>query len=419
MSVLNMVTAIAKEMLDTFFLNYLFIFLCVVIFIAVRTQYERYTELRGEMDGLPSRSLKEVIEEIILTGLIAGFIGSFAVVAAGITIGQDAVRLLFYIMCVLLLINLRFMCISTAASILLAISLIFGYPAIDAPSILGLVAILHFIEAALVYINRGRDGIPVYIKYRGDIAGAYLIRKFWLIPIVFLTFLSQNAAGILSDSTAGWWMLFRPETLKTGAYALGLDCLVGVLGYSDLAITKHPEKKSRETAELLFCYSAMLVTIAIASISIRWLVYVGAVFCIAAHEGIYLYGRHTEKNGTPLYSPAKRGLRVLELLPGSHAGKMGIQRGDVILSVNGRDIQTDDGVGAALQDYPTFVWVELKTWDGKDKTCEYWCYPDGCEKLGVISVPREKDITYNTDRFEHMSIIKNIVTRFRGMNKSF
>lgn len=417
MSVLNIVTAIAREMLDTFFLNYLFIFLCVVIMIAVRTQYERYMELRGEMGGLPSKSLREIVEEIILTGLITGFIGSFVIVAAGISIGQDAVKYLFFIMCLLLLINLRYLCISIAAGILVAINLIFGYPEIDVPSILGLVAILHFIEAALIYINKGKDSIPVYIKYQGNIAGAYLIRKFWLIPIVFMTFLSQNAAGILSDSTANWWMLFRPETLKTGAYALGMDCLIAVLGYSDLAITKHPEKKSRETAELLFYYSALLFATAITSMSIRWLVYPGAFFCIAAHEGIYMYGRYKEKNGPPLYSPVRRGLKVLEVLPGSHAGKMGINRGDIILSINGRDIQSEEGINAALQDYPTFVWVGLKTWDEKDKTCEYWCYPTGCEKLGIISVPREKDITYNTDLFEHMSILKNIVTRFRDINR--
>lgn len=418
MSVLDIVTAIAREMLDTFFLNYLFIFLCVIIIIAVRTQYERYTELRGEMGGLPSRSLREVTEEIILTGLVAGFVGSFAVIAAGISIGQDAVRYLFYLMCLLLLINLRFLCISFAVGILSAISLIFGYPKIDIPSILGLVAILHFIEAVLVYFGKGRDSIPVFIRHRGEIAGAYLVRKFWIIPIVFLTFLSGNATGILSGQSAGWWMLFRPETLKAGAFALGMDCLVGVLGYSDLAITKHPEKKARETAELLFCYSALLMTLAVASMAIRWLVYVGVVFCIAAHEGIYLYGKHTEKKGEPLYVPEKRGLKVFEVLPGSHAEKMGVGRGDVILNVNGNDIQTDDGVNAALRDYPTFVWVVVKTWEGNERTLEYWCYNGGCDKLGVISVPREAEITYNVGRFEHMSIIKNIVTRFRGMNKS-
>jgi hypothetical protein len=418
LSVFDIVTAIAREMLDTFFLNYLFILLCVVIIMAVRAQHERYTELRGEIGGLPSRSLREITEEIILSGLITGFIGSFAVIAAGISIGQDAVRYLFYIMCLLLLINLRFLCISIAAGILLAVSLIFGYPKLDAPSILGLVAILHFIEAALIYLNKRKDSIPVYIKYREDIAGAYLTRKFWLVPIVFMTFLSQNAISTLSNSTADWWMLFRPEALKTGAYALGLDCLVAALGYSDLAITKHPEKKSRETAELIFCYSAILIVLAIASISIHWLVYAGVVFCVAAHEGIYLYGRHMEKNGSPLYAPVKRGLKVLEVLPGSYAEKMGIYRGDIILNINGRDIQSDEGVNAALTEYPTFIWVALKTWDGTEKTCEYWCYPDGCERLGIISVPREKDVTYNTDSYEHMSIIKNIVTRFRGINRS-
>jgi len=417
LSAIDIIAAIAREMLDTFFLDYFFILLCVVIIIAVRAQYERYSELRGELSSLPSRSLREITEEIILVGLVAGFVGSFIIIAAGITIDQDAVRYLFYIMCILLLINLRFLCISFAAGILVAISLVFGYPRVDAPSILGLVAVLHLIEAALVYINRGKDSIPVYIKHRDDIAGAFLIRKFWLIPIVFMTFVAQNIASGISNPVDGWWMLFRPETLKNGAYALGLDCIVAVLGYSDLAITRHPEKKSRETAELLFYYSALMMVIAVVSIRVHWLAYIGTVFCIAAHEGIYLYGRHREETGMPLYSPVRRGLRVMEVLPGSHAQRMGLQRGDIILSINDKDIQTDEGVNEALREYPVFTWTQVRGWDGKDRTCEYRCYPNGYNTLGIISVPREKDVTYNLNKFEHLSIIRNIVSRFKGMNR--
>jgi hypothetical protein len=213
-------------------------------------------------------------------------------------------------------------------------------------------------------------------------------------------------------------LMFKPETIQTGALALGLDCAVAVLCYSDLAITKHPEKKSRETAFQLFCYSAVLFIIAIFSIHLPWLKYVGTVFCIAVHEGINIYGRHIEKNGEPLFSPVRRGLKVMDIIPDSHAQRMGIQRGDTILSINGKDIQTEEGVTEALREYPTYTWIQIKGWDGKEKTCEYKYYQGGYNTLGVVSVPREKEVTYNTNYFEHLSILKNIVTRFRGMNKS-
>ena len=108
----------------------------------------------------------------------------------------------------------------------------------------------------------------------------------------------------------------------------------------------------------------------------------------------------------------------MDVLPESHAKRMGIQRGDTILSVNSNDIQTEEGLNEALKEYPVYTWIHVIGWDGKEKTYEYRCYPGGYNDLGIMPVPREGEITYNTDKFEHMSIIKNIVTRFKGMNKT-
>lgn len=415
---MSVISSVAREILNAFFMNYFFIFLYIVIIIFIRAQYEKYSELQSEIYGSPKKSMRDITEEIILTGLLAGFAGSLVIVTAGITIDPVAVRYLFYIMCLLLIINIRFLCISYAGGILSAVVLIFNYPRTDVASILGLVAVLHIIESLLIYFNKDNDSTPVFIKHRDDIAGAYLIRKFWMVPVVFLTFITQAAAGGLQDFTAALWMPFRTDFAANGAYALGLDCLVAVMCYSDLVVTKHPIKKSRETSYRVLVYGLTLLALSILSVHTQWLKYAGAVFCIAAHEGIYLYGKYSERKGMPLFNPVRRGLRVLEVLPESNAEKMGIHRGDIILNINGHDIQSDEGVSAALIESPTFVWVGLKTWEDSDKTCEYWCYPGGCERLGIISVPREKDVTYNTDRFEHMSIIKNIVTRFKGINRS-
>ncbi len=212
-------------------------------------------------------------------------------------------------------------------------------------------------------------------------------------------------------------MIFKPSAIEGGAWALGLDCLVAVLCYSDLAITKHPEKKCRQSAFMLFCYSAILLVLAICSIRIPWIGYAGVAFCVVAHEGINLYSTFSEKRGIPLYNAVRRGLRVLDMLPDSHARLMGLERGDVILSINNNDIQTEEGVIEALRDYPTFTWIRVSGWDGVERTVEYRCFPGGYNTLGIVSVPREKEVTYNTSYFENMSILKNIVNRFRGMDR--
>ena len=413
---LKMLGAIAGEMLNAFFVDYFFIFLYILIILFFRSQYQKYSELQGDIYGKPARSMREITEQIILTGLLAGFTASIFAVAAGITIEADTVRYLFYIMCMMLLFDLRFVCISYAAGILAAISLIFGYPDVNIPSLLGMVAILQFVESALVYLSRKNDCIPVYIRHNDEITGAFLIRRLWMIPIVFFTYMLQE--GGASIATGGWRpLLFNLSALRDGAYSLGLDCLVAVLCYSDIAITEHPDRKCVRSAFMLFCYSSVLMLFAVISINNAWAAYAGVVFCTAAHEGIHLYSKYAEKRGKPLYSAVRRGLRILDILPGSHAGLMGLKRGDIILSINNNDIQTDDGVREALREFPVYTWIKVLGWDGRERMVEYRCYPGGYNSLGIITVPREKEVTYNTGYFEHISILKDIVNRFRGMDR--
>jgi Trypsin-like serine proteases, typically periplasmic, contain C-terminal PDZ domain len=414
---MEIIASIARKLIEAFLLNYLFVFLYIIIIVFIRMQYDKYSDLQSGIENWQGKSLKEITESIIFVGLVTGFIGSFVIIGTGITIDGEAVKYLFFIMGILLLINIRLVCFAYPAGLLALMSLVLKFPTVDVSSILALAAIMHLIESILIYLNKGRDSIPVFIKHKGEIAGAYLIRKFWPVPVVFLTVLTQNTVETVQTISSGWWMLFKPQTLQNGAMALGLDCVIAVLCYSDLAITRHPEKKSKSTAYAIFGYSIALFIIAIISRQVPWMRFVGALFCILVREAITLCGRYIENNGKPLFSPTRRGLKVMEILPGSHAKLMGMQRGDTILSVNSYDIQTEEGLTEALKDYPVYTWIQVVGWDGKEKTYDYRCYPSGYNNLGIIPVPREGEVTYNTDKFEHMSIIKNIVTRFKGINK--
>lgn len=414
---LKMAGAIATEMLAALFVNYFFIFLYILIIVYIRAQHQRYSELQSDVYGKPERSLREITEQIILTGLIAGFIVSFFTVAAGITIETETVRYLFYIMCFLLLFDLRLVCISYAAGILAAISLIFGTPRVNIPSLLCLVAVLQLVESILIFMSRRNGCVPVFIKHNNEIAGAFLIRRFWMIPVVFFTHIMQSVAVGSLDFAEGWPLIFNSPSLEAGAWALGLDCLVAVLSHTDIAITMHPEKKSIQSAGMLFVYSFVLLVMAFISLDIMWVGYVGVIFCVLGHEGVYFYSKLSENAGVPLYSAVRRGLRIMDVLPGSHAGKMGLERGDIILSINNNDIQTDEGVTEALREFPNYTWIHVLGWDGKERTVEYSCFPGGYNTLGIISVPREKEVTYKTGYFERISILQNIVNRFRGVDK--
>ncbi len=415
MSVLELAGKIAQEILSAFFLNYFFVFLYIAVIMYIRTQYQKYSELQTDIYGRPAKSLKEITEKIILTGLIAGFAGSFVTVAAGITIEPDAIKGLFYIMFILMLFDLRFACISYAAGILAVISLVSGIPKVSIPSLLGLTAVLQLIESILIFMTRKDDYIPVYLNKNDEITGAFVIRRFWLIPIVFFSYILQKGGFSLDLSTDSFF-IFGAPSLKDSAYALGLDCLIAVLYYGDIAITRHPEKKCTQNSVAMLCYSVSLMIIAVISVRISWLQYFGAAFCIVGHEAVHFFSARLENRGKPIYNAVRRGLRVLDVLPDSHAQRMGMERGDIILSINKNDIQTEEGVAEALREFPNYTWIRVISWSGEEKTLEYQCFPGGYNTLGIITVPREKEVTYNTAYFEKMSIVKNIVNRFRGLD---
>ena len=91
---------------------------------------------------------------------------------------------------------------------------------------------------------------------------------------------------------------------------------------------------------------------------------------IAAREGLVMWGRRTQKTGKPLFASADRGLRLLDVTAGGNADKLGLEKGDIILSVNGKDIQTIDGLKAVLDDSPRYVWIVAQKPDGSRKTYE-------------------------------------------------
>jgi len=132
-------------------------------------------------------------------------------------------------------------------------------------------------------------------------------------------------------------------------------------------------------------------------------------------EVIYWYGLYTEKKKRPLYTAVQRGVRILEIIPGGPADKMKMKRGEIILNVNGKPVQTEDGIRHILSGSPTFIWMHTEDPSGQIRIYEHKCYPDGVNDLGIIIVPREWEVTYQLDEYENFTIIKNIVERFRFM----
>lgn len=409
------ISYVARRFVYSFFAGYFFLPFYLIIISLIKVYYDKSKSFQADIAEFPRKAVREILKETVFFGLVSGFTGSIGIVYAGVVLDSEIIIYILMIMIALSIVNIRFLCTSYAAGILILARYIFSIPDAGSTSLLFIVAVIHLAESVLIFFNGAQDNIPVYIQHKDSITGAFLMQKFWPMPIIFLSFVPGAVeSGLERFGIHSWWPAFKPDILGEGVLALTMDSIIAVAGYTVIAITKQPEQRARETAYQTFAYSLVMFFLGILSAHIHAFKVIGAIFAIAAHEAIVLYNYYTEKHGEPLFTPVKRGIRVFDILPGSHAEKMGIKRGDIILRVNGKDVQTEDGIIHALREFPAFIWIDAQGADGSMKAYEYKCYPFGTNDLGILIVPREREVTYKLERFGNFAIIKNLVARFRN-----
>jgi hypothetical protein len=414
-----MLSAVAREMLFSMFddLRMLSVYaLVALVFVAGQ---RKYLTLRDNLGVSYEKSKWRQLEEAVLTGLVAGFIVSFISVLMGITIGKVAIEYFLLIIVLMAVINIRFIGFTYVGGVLVVVSALTGSRQIDSVSLLALMGLMQLTEALMTYLSGWTDAIPVYIKHGEKIAGAFVTRKVWPVPVVFFTYAFGEVLAMSRDAmTLDWRTLLKPETVIPGAAVLGFECLIAVAGYWDISISEGPKQRSKKTSLIMAGIAAFLLISVLIAHFVPIAALIAALTAIAIKEGFVIWGRKVQKLREPLFSSADRGLRLLDVMSGSNAEKIGLEKGDIILKVNGKDVQTIDGLKAALYEYPRYVWISVRKPDGSIKTYEKSFYPGGIDTLGILTVPRESEVTYNVDSYENLVILRNLVRRFRGIKDS-
>jgi hypothetical protein len=354
------------------------------------------------------------MEELLLAGLIAGFFGGILTVTLGLYIEPEGLRTFLIIMVVLALINHRFVNPAYAGGILSLFALVFGYNKVHVPSMLSLIAVIQLTEAVLVYITRKQDNIPIYIRHRGEMTGAFIKQKYYAMPFVLLSLSVVPYAIWQNQVRLAWGTMFQAGLPAAAAGAIFLlTGAIGVTNYSSISISTAPEEKCRNDAIKFLAGSLILFILAFLAVKTEALRWVGSVFALVYRECVYQYTLYRERRNKPLYTVVRRGVRILEIIPGGTADKMKMKRGEVILNINGKPVQTEDGIRHVLAGCPTFLWMHTEDPNGQIKIYEHKCYPDGVKDLGVVLVPREWEVTYQVDEYENFTIIRDIVNKFR------
>jgi hypothetical protein len=381
-----------------------------VAWIFVFITYSLYKRTTGIQKVMYGKKLKYPISELVATsvlfGLIAGLIGTIITTVMGITFYElSGIMFLIITSLLLMLINPRYVCLSYSGGlwslivliitdlvdkgILSKSNFIYSNLKFDVTALMAVVAVLHLMEAMLMWFDGHRGALPVFIKREGRVVGAFVMQKFWIIPAIIYIFSQAAPGGADTLATPSWWPLIKPglsENILKDALFLAAP-LIAMLGYGDIAISSDVREKVKRSSTSLFAFSNALLALSIISSNYHVFKYIAAIFAPVAHELLIYIENAREKSGKPLWQYKDDGIIVLDTIPDSPSEAMGLLPGELLVNINNTRVKSMEEAEELLKTFPTYIWVELITRSGKKRTVEYKDYVNGVRNLGIITVP--------------------------------
>lgn len=348
----------------------------IVVFI-IWLQYKKVGKLEKDVIGRNNQSSIQRTFSSALTGIVGGIIGSIMITISEISISPYNFSYLFILALLLMLIHPRFICFSYSGGILSLLNLTIGWPHIDIPSVMAIVAILHLVESLLILIDGHKSRVPLLIEKNNQIIGCFNMFRFWPIPLAMIVNTAHTSSNFIN--------------YNTHLYMAGI---VAMLGYGDIAITKYPQEKARETAINLFLFSIILLIISILSREIILFRFLAAIFSPVAHEFLIQLGKGREKKGLPIFTSHISGIRVLDVINNGVADKIGLRSGNIITAINGRLVNKKTDVENILFYRPQYIWIDYYDNKGCIKTGEYRDYKKRITSLDMLVIPRQSSYSY-------------------------
>ena len=364
----------------------------------VAYQYWQLQKNQLAMFGVTGTPIGRQVKWAMLYGTIGGLMGSLVLTLVGVNIERMGFQYIWPLAILLALINMRFLCFAYAGGIVAVVSAIFGWPDVDVPQVLALVAALHVTESVLIAISGRYGSVPVILKQGGRLVGAFNLQNFWPLPLVVLSTVAMQTGAMPEGvfHTPDWWPLLtlgiEPPAGSEWVYVM--MPVVAALGYTDMAISSTPGQRRRRSALSLAVYSISLLGMALLAAKFEWLSLPAALLSPLGHEYLVRRDNRTEMAGAPLYVPPEQGVMVLDAIQGEMARTMGIRTGDVILGMSGMPINRGGDLAYAIEWAPPLFDMlllrggqELKL-DGR--------FPPGPRRLGLILVPEGHETYYVT-----------------------
>lgn len=303
-------------------------------------------------------------------GTAVGVLFSLLLYSLNWKMARDDLIWIWSVTLLLLLLGLRFACLSYSVGILSLASLSaeqFVKVSIPAPwdklwisliqfsevNWLWMAGLLHLLEWALIRADGAHGVLPIQLRHRsGATVCGFLLQKGWPIPL-------------LAFSDGGW--LFFPVFLS----------------FARANASKPVKQQKRLGSTFVFLFGIMLCGLMAFAANREIVLWVAAAFAVAGHESIYQWGRWMEKRKEPLFVSDERGLRVVAVLPDSPAAVMGLKPGYIVQYLNGLRIRTMEDLQKATAK-ATFCKLEVLD-EGLDRhIMQKVLYEEDPRHLGIV-----------------------------------
>ncbi len=370
------------EISQIFTTTFLLAFIMPIFWIVIFLVYLQYRRQASTEEKLYGRKINGVVQQILTStvlGVAGGFLTSIVLVFLGLSLEQIGLYFIWPVALLLLLVNPRYLCFAYAGGIV-ALSVLLArhvlvpiFPAlgenvvaasllrIHIPALLVLIGLLHLIESLLIYVGGHRGSSPIYLKKEnGEVVGAFSLQRFWPLPLVALLVSVVARPEIVGVSMPEWWPILQPalEAGEGQSLQYMLIPIAAGLGYGDIALSSTPRERTAFSAKWLAVYSLVLLLIAVGAEYYPLLVLPGVIFAPLGHELLIVLGKRQEENREPLYRLKHDGVLIMSVFPGTPAGAAGLQQGDLITRVNGKEVLDNLTLMEAIEESYFMVLLE-------------------------------------------------------------
>lgn len=245
-----------------------------------------------------------------------------------------------------------------------------------------LMGMLLLVEAVLLKRIKSKETFPgLELSKRGGWSGQHILQKMTVIP--FFTLVPSGSIGSFLD----FWPL-----VSLGGETYSIVLVPFILGFRHTVRGANPEKVAHKLARSVALLAFIVMFVAVGSIYVAWLSMAAIIIGILGREYINLRHRLKDSNKRGYFNKTPNGLRVLAIIPGTPADRLGIVAGETVKKVNGKAVTEVDEFYEALQDSGPFFKLDIIDEAGETRFVQSAFYEHDHYELGIVFVRERYDV---------------------------